>query len=130
MPLHQRAVLANQQLEMLALFFRELEENALALRILEALAVALEETMRAALAADADAIRLEIVHTVAAQLLGAGREQSIRRPLEEQERRARFEPRVLFQQLLVAIFELLQVADFFRRQLAEDFPGARILHQL
>ena len=45
---------------MLALFFGEFQENALALGILEALAVSLEEAMRPALAADADAVRLVI----------------------------------------------------------------------
>src|ERR1700752_617716 len=52
--LHELAILANQQLEMLALFLGKLQENALAFRVREPLAVALEEAMRAALAADAD----------------------------------------------------------------------------
>ena len=53
--LAQQAILADQQLEVLALFFGELEEDLLALGVLEPLAVALEEAVRAALAADADA---------------------------------------------------------------------------
>ena len=129
-PLDERAILANQQLEMLALFFGELEEDALAFRVLEPLAVALEEAMRAALAADADAIGLEIVDAVAAQLLGAGREQAVGRALEEQERRPRLELRILLEQLLVAVLERLQVMHFFGGELAEDLARARILHQL
>src|SRR6187402_912526 len=104
-PLEQRAVLANQQLEMLALLFGELEEDALAFRVLEALAVLLEEAVRAALAADADAVGLEIVDAVAAQLLGPRREQSVGGALEKQERRARLEARVLLEQFLVAVLE-------------------------
>ena len=41
----ERAVFANQQVEVLALFGGELEEDLLALRVLEALAVALEEVV-------------------------------------------------------------------------------------
>src|SRR5918993_2798082 len=67
---HERAIFTDQQLEVLALFFRELEKDLLAFGILEPFAIALEETMRAALAADADAVGLEIVHAVAAQLFG------------------------------------------------------------
>ena len=70
--LDERAVLANQQLEVLALFVGKLQEHLLAFGIFEPLAVALEEAVRAALAANADAIRLEIVDAVAAQLIGAG----------------------------------------------------------
>ena len=99
----QRAVLANQHLEMVALFLGELEEDLLAFGVLEALAVALEEAMRAALAANADLVRLEIVDAVAQQLVGAAREQAVRRALEEQERRTRFELRILLEQLLVAL---------------------------
>ena len=50
----QAPVLANQQLEVVALLVGELEEDALAFRFLEPLAVPLEELVRAALAADAD----------------------------------------------------------------------------
>ena len=66
----QRAVLADQQLEMLALLVGELEEDLLALGVLEPLAVALEELVRAALAADADEQRLLVVDAVG-QLFGA-----------------------------------------------------------
>ena len=130
MTLDELAILANQQFEMLALFLGELEEDALAFRVLEPLAVALEETMRAALAADADAIRLEIVDAVAAQLLGAGRKQAVGRALEEQERRPRLELGILLEQLLVTVLEGLEVMDFLGGELAEDLPRARILHEL
>ena len=91
--LAQRAVLANQQLEVRALFVGELEEDLLAFGVLEALAVALEELVRAALALDADEQRLLIVDALA-QLLGAFGEQAAGRALEEQERRPRFELRI------------------------------------
>src|SRR5688500_3684875 len=97
---------------MLPLFFGKLEEHQLAFRILEPLAVALEEAVRAALAADADAIRLEIVHAIAAQLFSAGREQAVGRALEKQEGRPRLELRILLQQFLVAILEGLEVMHF------------------
>ena len=45
MPFDELPVFANQQLEMLALFFRKLEEDALPFGVLEALAVALEEAV-------------------------------------------------------------------------------------
>src|SRR5687767_1022380 len=124
MPLDERAILANQQFEMFALFFGELEEHLLAFRIFKPLAVTLEEAMRPALTADADAIGLEIVDPVAAQLLAAGREQAVGRALEKQERRPRLELRVLLEQALVACFERLQVMDFFGRQLTEHLARA------
>ena len=88
--LDEQTVLADQQLEMGALFVGEFEKDLLALGILELLAVALEELVRAALALDADHQRLAVVDALR-QLFGAGGEQAVRRPLEEQERRARFE---------------------------------------
>ena len=115
---------------MLALFFGELEEDALAFRVLEPLAVALEEAVRAALAADADAVGLEIVDPVASQLLGTRREQPVRRALEEQECRPRLEARILLEQLLVAVLERLQMVHFFGGELAKYLPRPRILHQL
>ena len=68
LPLAQRAVLADQQVEVRALFVGELEEDLLAFGVLEPLAVALEELVRAALALDADEQRLLIVDALA-QLL-------------------------------------------------------------
>src|SRR6185503_9016985 len=57
----QRTVFANQQFAVVALFVGELEEDALALRVLEPLTVTLEELVRAVLALDADEQRLLIV---------------------------------------------------------------------
>ena len=74
--LDERAVLADEQVEMLALLVGELEEDLLALRILESLAVLLEEPVRAALATDADEQRLLIVDA-AQQALGALGEQAV-----------------------------------------------------
>ena len=91
--LDQRAVLADEQVEMLALLVGKLEEDLLAFRVLEALAVFLEEAMRAALAADADHQRLLIVDA-AQQPIGAFGEQAVGGALEEQERRPRFELRI------------------------------------
>src|SRR5215203_397501 len=53
LPFEQRAILADQQLEVFALFGGELEEDLFAFRVFEAIAVALEEAVRRALAADA-----------------------------------------------------------------------------
>ena len=74
----------------------ELEENALAFGVFESLAVALEELVGAALAFDADEQRLLIVDALA-NPLGAGGEQTARRALEEQERRALLELGILRQ---------------------------------
>ena len=71
---------------MLALLVREFEEDALAFRFLEPLAVLLEEAVRAALAADADHQRLLVVDAVH-QPRGTISEQSFGRILEEQKRR-------------------------------------------
>ena len=61
LPLDEGAVLANEQIEMIALFVGELEEDLLALGILEPFPVFLEEPVGAALAADADQQRLLVV---------------------------------------------------------------------
>src|SRR4026209_274505 len=79
--LHDGAIFADEQLEMLPLLVRELQEDPLALGVLEAFAVSLEETMRATLAPDADHQGLAIVHALR-QLLRARREQAVGRPLE------------------------------------------------
>ena len=68
------------------LFLRELEEALFAFRVLELLAVTLEEAMGAALAADADQIRLLVVDA-ARQPLGAFREEPVGRAFEKEERR-------------------------------------------
>src|SRR5215813_1705900 len=107
--LAQRLELADQQVQMRAFFVGELEEDLLAFRVLEALAVALEELVRAALAADPDEQRLLVVHAALAQLFGALREQTAGRALEEEERRPRLEQRILRDQLLVALLQRAQV---------------------
>ena len=84
----------DQQIAVRALFLGELEEDLLAFGVLEALAVPLEELVRVALAADADEQRLQIVDA-GAQLLGALGEDAVRGALEKQERRTRFELRIL-----------------------------------
>ena len=93
LPCDQAAVFANQQIEMLALLVGELEEDALAFRLLEALAVRLEEAVRSALAADADEQRLAVAAALL-ELLGARREQAVGGALEEEERRLRLERRI------------------------------------
>src|SRR5687768_718778 len=75
LPLDERTILADEQVEMLALFVGEFEEDLLALGVLEALAVLLEEPVRPALAADADHQRLLIVDSPE-QPLGALGEQA------------------------------------------------------
>src|ERR1051325_6043098 len=86
--LDERAVFAHEQVEVLALFVGELQEDLLAFRVLETFAVLLEEAVRVALAADADEQRLLIVDA-AQQAVGAFGEQPVGGALEEEERRAR-----------------------------------------
>src|SRR5687767_13160327 len=64
-PFAERAILADQQVEVRALLRGELEENLFAFRILEALAVTLEELVRSPLAFDADEQRLLVVDAAA-----------------------------------------------------------------
>ena len=80
----QRAVLADQQLEVGAFFVGELEKNLLSFGVLEALAVAFEESVRAALALDSDHQRLPVVDPLG-ELIGAGGKQPVGGSLEEQE---------------------------------------------
>ena len=96
---------------MLPLFVGELEEDLLALRFLELLAVLLEETVRAALALDADEKRLLVV--AVDQPLGAFGEDAAGGALEEQERGPRFEQRIALQQLGVARFQLAEMFLLF-----------------
>src|SRR5687767_14376982 len=102
--LDERAVLANQQIEVIALLVGELEEDLLAFRVLEPLAILLEEAVRPALAADPDHQRLLIVDA-AHQPFRAFGEQAVRGALEEEERRPRFELWITAQQLGVAGLE-------------------------
>ena len=109
-----------------ALLVGELEKDLLAFRVLEALAVALEEAVRAALAPDADHQRLPIVDALG-QLLGAGGEQAVGGAFEKQERRPRLELRILLQQLLVARLQRAQMLLLFLGQLLEDAAAAGVL---
>ncbi len=108
-----------------ALLVGELEEDALALGVLEPLAVALEEPVRAALAPDADHQRLAVVDALG-ELIGAGGEQTVGRALEEQERRPRLELRILLQQLAVARLELAEMLLLLLGQLLEHAAAARV----
>ena len=79
--LAQRAVLADQQIEVGAFLGGELEEDPFAFRILEPLAVALEEPVRAALTAYPNEQRLRVVDPGAAvRHLG---KESVRRTLKK-----------------------------------------------
>ena len=78
--LHQRLVFAHQQIQMFALFVGELEEDLLALGVLELLAIFLEEPVRAALAADADEQRLLVVDPLSAGARRLRRTARWRRP--------------------------------------------------
>src|SRR5690606_1317984 len=104
----ERAELAHEQFEMLALLVGELEEDALALRLLEPLAVLLEEPVRGALAPDPDAQRLLVIDAGRAQFLDTGGKQAIRRALEEEKRRLRLELRFGRRQLAIARLERAQ----------------------
>src|SRR2546427_4813552 len=125
LPLHERAILAHEQVEVGALLVGELEEDLLALRVLEALTVLLEEAVRVPLAADADQQRLLIVDA-AQQAVGALGEQPVGRPLEEEERRPRFELRIAREQLAVASFELAEMLLLLPREILEHLAAARI----
>ena len=114
---------------MLALLVGELEEDLLALGVLEPLAVLLEEAVRAALAADADHQRLLIVDA-AHQPVGAFGEQAVGGALEEQERRTRLELRIALQQLGVARFELAEMFLFLEREILEHLAAAGVLRHL
>ena len=123
--LDERAVLADQELEVRAFLVGELEKDLLALGVLELLAVSLEEAVRAALALDADHQRLAVVDAVG-QPLGSGGEQPVGRALEEEERRLRLELRVLLQQLAVARLERAEVLLLLVGELLEDAAAARV----
>src|SRR6185295_9884173 len=93
--------------------------------ILEPLAVAFEELVRAALALDADEQRLLIVDPLA-QLLGAFRKKAAGRALEKQERRPRFELRIAGGELAIALLQRAEVLAFFSGQLLKDLAPARV----
>jgi hypothetical protein len=127
LPSGQRAVFADQQLEVIALFFRKLEKDLFALGILETLAVAFEETMRTAFAPNTNAVGLEIVHALTQQVVRALRKKPVGGPFEEEKRRPGLEQRILIEQPFVTIFERAQVMLFFFREVVENLPPAQIL---
>src|SRR4051812_44295409 len=94
----------------------ELEKDLFAFRVLEPFAVAFEELVRPAFAADADQQRLLVIDALA-QLLGAFREQPARRAFEEQERRSGFELRILRAQFLVTLLQRRQMFLLFFAEL-------------
>src|SRR5437773_4496934 len=111
-----------------ALLVGKFEEDLFALGVFEALAVALEELVRPALALDADEQRLLIVDALA-QLGGAFREQAVGRSLEKQKGRARFKFGIGRDQFLVAAFERSKMFLLFGRETLEHGPAPRILGQ-
>src|SRR5260370_34260730 len=126
--LAQRLVLAQQQVEVRALLVCELEEDLFALRVLEALAIAFEEFVRAALATDADAERLLIVDALA-QFFGSLGEEAAGGALEEQKGRSRLELRIAGGEVCVALLQCAEMLAFFGGELLEHRAAARILRQ-
>ena len=115
----------DEQVPVGAFFFGEFEKDLLAFRILEPLAVFLEELVRVALAPNADEQRLQIVHP-GAQLLGALGENAVGGTFEEQKGRPRLEQRVLGRQLVISPFECSEMLFFFTGELLEDAAAAGI----
>src|SRR5215203_4536314 len=122
---HERAILANEQVEMRPLFVSKFEKDLLPLGILETLAVLLEEAMGAAFAADPDHQRLLVVDAVHQSLRPVG-EQSVRRTLEEEKRRPGLQLRVPPQQLGVTLFERREVFLLLGCEVLENFAAPRI----
>src|SRR5882672_4267459 len=121
LPLDERAIFADEQVEVIALFVGELQKNLLALGVLEPLAILLEEPVRIPLAADADQQGLLIVHA-AQQTVGAFGKQAVGGALEEQERRPRFELRIALQQLAIARLELAEMLLLLGGEIVKDLP--------
>src|SRR5262245_10405145 len=124
--LHQRAVLADQQIEVVPFFVGKLEEDLLAFGVFEPLAVLLEEAVRAALAANANHQRLLIVDA-AHQTFGAFGEETVRGAFEKEERRTGFELRIAAEQLAVARLQLAQVFLLLQGKVLEHLATARVL---
>ena len=108
------------------LLFRKFHEYLLAFRILEPLAVFLEELVRPALAANADHQRLLIVDA-SGQAFGTLRKQPVGGALEKQEGRARLQRWIRGQQLRVARLERSEVLLLFLGKLLKYAAPARIL---
>jgi hypothetical protein len=81
--------------------------------------------VRAAFALDSDHQRFAIVHSLR-ELVRAGGEQAVGRPLEEQERRTRLELSILLQQVVVALLELRQMFFFLFSELLEHAAPTRV----
>ena len=111
---------------MLFLFFGELHEDLLAFRVFEALAVFLEEAMRAPLAANANQQRLLIVHALVEPVCAFG-EQPVCGALEEEERGPGLELGVRLQQLRIARFERAEVFLLFFGQLLKNGAAPCVL---
>ena len=103
---------------MLALLVGKFQEDALAFRLLEAIAVAFEEAMRRALAANADEKRVAIAGALLRQLVRAGGEQAVDGAFEEQKRRLRLERRIGGDELTISRFELARDVRALRRRSA------------
>jgi hypothetical protein len=120
---HERTVLTNQQIQMLALLVGEFEEDALAFGFLEPFAVAFEEAVRPALARMPISSASTIVDALL-QFLGAAAKSRWRR-LEEQERRLRFQAG-LSPEVPIARFEFAEVIAFSDGEPIEDLAPARV----
>src|SRR5262245_43825212 len=125
LPFAQRAVLAHEQLAVGPLFVRELAQSLLARGILEALAVALEELVRTALAPDADEQRLLVVHPFG-QLFGSGGEEAAGGALEEEEGRTRFELRIARGERRVTLLQRAEMLALLGGELLEHRAPAAI----
>jgi hypothetical protein len=110
---------------MSALFVREFEKDLLAFRVLELVAVSLEEAIGPALALDPDHERLTIVHAVR-QSIGCRGKEPVSGSLEEEKRGPRFELRILLQQLPVSLLQRGEMVLLLRRELFEHPPSARV----
>src|SRR6185503_20281350 len=114
---------------MRALLVGKLEEDLLAFGVLEFLAVSLEETIRPAFAFNPNHQGLAVVDPIR-EPLGRRGEKTIRRTLEEQEGRSRFELRILLQQIPISLLERCEVLlllgrEFFEHSTAACVPGQR-----
>src|SRR5438105_3347605 len=114
---------------MLALFVREFEKDALALRFLEPLAVPLEELIRASFATDADEQRLPPIGAFF-QFLSAGGEQAVGGALEEQKCRLGLEIGMLVDQLSIAPLESIEVIVLLAGKLLENPAASGVARHL
>jgi hypothetical protein len=125
LPLHERAIFAYKQVEMGALLVGKLEKDLLAFRILEPLAVLLEESVRTALAADAYHQRLLVVHA-SKEALGALGEEPVRGTLEKQECRPRLQLRIALKQRTIARLQLTEMFLFLLSEILKNLSATRV----